>query len=265
MILKPVLKDSPLPLYFQVQESVRKCIASGSVKPGDKLPTEAQLSEWLGVSLITVRRAITDLQVEGLVNKVHGRGTFVATPPIEQTLEHLSGFAEDMEEHHRQSSAKVVRIDTVPATEEVCTHLNIKLKENVVRIERIRYASGEALMFNITYLPQNVGDIVIKEDLSTTPIFRILENKLGLPLTEADYQLEAAMIPENIREALGVSRNMPAFLVRRTSYTIDKRPIDYTQLYYRADRFRYTVHVRRRKAASPIIRLRQYKNGGQLT
>lgn len=250
MILKPVSKESPLPLYYQIKESIQECILAGSIKPGEKLPSEAQLAEMLRVSLITVRRALTDLQINGFVTKVHGRGTFVLEKPMEQELDHLSGFSENMEELKRTSMAKIFRIRHIPATEEVSRHLAIPLAEEVIEIERIRYADKEPVMFNLTFLPKYIGEKIIKEDLETMPIFKLIEKGCGVPLVEADYQLEAAIFPEYIQKALGLSINLPALLVRRTSYTTGQRPIDYTQLYYRSDRFRYAVHVQRGNSVS---------------
>jgi GntR family transcriptional regulator len=253
MNLPPLSKDSALPLYYQVRESIRHAIATGAIKAGEKMPTEGQLAKMLGVSLITVKRALTDLQLDGLVTKIQGRGTFVRAAPMEQKLDHLSGFAEDMEELHHKHSAKVFAIATVPATEEVCARLAVEPDEQVIKIERVRYADDEPIMFAVAYLSRDLGERLVHEDLEKNAIFSLLEKKYGIVLIEADYQLEAAVAPHYIQKALDLATHAPTLLVRRTAYTENRRPIDFTQLYYRGDRFRYVVGVRRNKTTSRLL------------
>ena len=103
MLVQPVSKDSAYPLFHQARESIRRAILAGRLKPGDRLPSEKHLASALGVSLITLRRALEELQLEGLLTKEHGRGSFVRALSIEQKLDHLAGFAEEMELLHHES------------------------------------------------------------------------------------------------------------------------------------------------------------------
>ncbi|MCC7017215.1 MAG: GntR family transcriptional regulator [Rhodospirillales bacterium] len=256
MLVLPVSKESAYPLFYQARESIRRAIVTGRLKPGDRLPSEKRLALSLGVSLITVRRALDDLQIEGLVTKEHGRGSFVRALPIEQKLDHLAGFAEEMEKLHHQSSAKILDIARVPASEDVARHLIIPVGEEVQKIERVRYADREAIMFNIAFMPVEIGAKIAAEDLTKHGIFPLIEGKYGIPLIEADYQLEASVPPHRAQKALGIKPHDPVFLVRRTAYTDGQRPISYALLYYRSDRFRYAVHVQKVRAANAAVRLR---------
>lgn len=254
--IKPVSKDSALPLFYQARENIRRAIVAGHLKAGDQLPSENHLAHALGVSLITVRRALDDLQVEGLVAKEHGRGSFLRALPIEQKLDHLAGFAEEMEELHRLSSAKILSIERVPASEDVAHHLALPVGEDVQKIERIRYADREAITVSIKFMPIWIGAKIATENLAKNAVFHLMESKYGIRLLEADYQLEASTPPLYVRKALGLKRHDPVFLVHRTAYTEGHQPIDYTLLYYRGDRFRYSVHVQRERPANAAVKLR---------
>ena len=256
VLVQPVSPESAFPLFYQARESIRRAIVAGRLKPGDQLPSEKQLALSLGVSLITVRRALDDLQIEGLVAKEHGRGSFVRALPIEQKLDHLAGFAEEMEKLNHQSSAKVMGITRVPASEDVARQLALPVGEDVQRIERLRYADQEAIVFNIVFMPVDIGAKIATEDLTKHGIFPLLEGKYGISLLEADYQFEATTPPRRVQKALGVKPHDPVFLVRRTAYTDGGRPINYTLLYYRSDRFRYAVHVQKARPANSAIRLK---------
>jgi len=256
LLVQPVVKGSDHPLFYQARESIRRAIVTGRLKSGDQLPSEKKLALALDVSLITVRRALDDLQLEGLVVKEHGRGSFVRALPIEQNLDHLAGFAEEMKKLHHQSSAKVLDINQVPASADVANHLAIPLGNMVQKIERIRYADQEAILFNIMFLPVEIGVKIASEDLTRHGIFPLLEGKYGISLLEADYQFEASVPPQRVQKALRVKAHDPVFLVHRTVYAERRRPISYTLLYYRGDKFRYAVNVQKARAAGATVRLK---------
>ena len=88
--------DSPLPLYYQLEQALRSMIASGSWQPGSLICSERELMQAAGVSRGTVRQAIGNLIGEGLLQRVHGRGTFVARPKLEQEMRSVYSFAEQM-------------------------------------------------------------------------------------------------------------------------------------------------------------------------
>jgi GntR family transcriptional regulator len=219
------------------------------------LPSEKRLALSLGVSLITVRRALDDLQIEGLVTKEHGRGSVVRALPMEQKLDHLAGFAEGMEELNHQASAKILGVERVPASEDVAQHLALPVGTEVQKIERLRYADQEAIVFNIAFMPIEIGARIATEDLTRHSVFTLMEGKYGIPLLEADYQLEAMPPPRPVQKALGIKLHEPVLLVRRTTYSEGGRPVNYTLLYYRGDRFRYSVHVQRERPANAAVRL----------
>lgn len=256
LLVQPVSKDSDHPLFSQARENIRRAIGVCRLKPGDQLPSEKNLALALGVSLITVRRALDDLQIEGLVIKEHGRGSFVRALPLEQKLDHLAGFAEEMEKLHHRASAKILDNARVPASKDVARNLALPVGEEVHKIERVRYADGNAIMFNIAFMPIDIGAKIATEDLAHHGIFPLLESKYGITLIEADYQFEATVPPRLVQKALGLKQHDPVFLVHRTAFSEGRRPISYTLLYYRGDRFRYSVHVQKSRPANAAIRLK---------
>jgi len=255
-VLTRIARESPLPLFYLTREALREEITSGQIKPGERLPSEPELAKTLGVSLITLRRALMELQIEGLVEKVHGVGTFARERPLEQRLDHLSGFAEDMESLNFVPTAKVFGIETVPATEEIAEQLCLPVATPVVRIERLRAANGEPIMFNRAFFPLDLGERLKNEDLEQSPIITLIEQKFGTPLVEAAYRIEAAIAPPHIQRALEMTSNAPSMLVKRTSFAAGRRPVYYTQLYYRGDKFRYVVKVKRQPGAQQNVRLK---------
>jgi GntR family transcriptional regulator len=237
---------SPLPLYAQVEAILASSIADGTFPPGSRLPNEDELVERFAVSRTTIRQTIQNLIRRGLIEIRRGKGTFVTQPKITQELTELSGFVEDMQSLGRQASARVLDKQIVPASESIAHQLALATGTLVVRIQRVRLADNAPLSFDETYLPREIGEKIMENDLETEPIFSLLEQKYKVPLLEAEYRLEAVSADAAVARALGVAIGSPIFLIERTSYSVEQRPIDYEKLYYRGDQIRFVTRLARR-------------------
>jgi GntR family transcriptional regulator len=254
MSIVEITPDSPLPLYAQLESILADEIAAGTFRPGSRLPNEEQLIERYAVSRTTVRQTIQNLVRRGLIEIRRGKGTFVLQPKITQELTELSGFVEDMQSLGRQASARLLGKETVPANESVARQLSINAGTPVVRIQRVRLADNSPLSFDETYLPREIGERILDNDLETEPIFSLLEQKYDTPLLEAEYRLEAVSADTTVARALGIAASSPIFLIERTSYTTGHRPIDYEKLYYRGDHIRFITRLARRPRTGGAIR-----------
>ncbi|HET6607673.1 MAG TPA: GntR family transcriptional regulator [Rhodopila sp.] len=241
--------DPRLPLHAQLEEHLAQEISSGTLAPGSCLPPEHVLSERYGVSRTTIRTAIQSLVRRGLVEIRRGKGTFVTLPKITQELTHLTGFVEDMHALGRVATAKVLGRGLIAANAAVAARLGVPKGHEVVRIQRLRIADGVALSFDETYLPRALGERIMEDDLEATPIFTLLEQKYGTPLLEAEYRLEAVSADPRVARALGIAAGSPIFLIERTSFSRDHRPVDYERLYYRGDHVRFVTRLARRTSS----------------
>ena len=237
-----------VPLYSKVEEVLASEIARGDLQPGDRLPSEDELLSRFDVSRITVRRAIQNLIQRGMVEIRRGRGTFVLAPVISQELTRLTGFVEDMDAHGRNASARVLSHGVVAANAAVARQLRISKGTRVMRIERVRLADSIPMSFDETYLPLEIGKQIVSNNLRIKPIFALLEEKYGIPLTEAEYRLEAAPAPARVAAALAITEGFPVFRIERTSFTEGGRPIDYEILSYRSDLIRFVTRLARQPA-----------------
>jgi GntR family transcriptional regulator len=242
---------SRLPLYVQVEDALAERIASGALPAGHQLPSEESLVSEFNVSRTTIRTTIQNLVRRGLVEIRRGKGTFVAPPRITQELTELTGFVEDMQILGRDATARLLDKKVVPASETVARQLGLPLGTDVVQILRVRLADGVPLSFDETYLPEELGQKVMADDLVTEPIFSLLEQKYSTPLLEAEYQLEASIADAAVAMALSVPPGSPIFLIERTSYSVGHRPVDYEKLHYRGDHIRFKTRLMRRAARRP--------------
>jgi GntR family transcriptional regulator len=237
--------SNPLPLYAQIENILASEIANGTFPVGSPLPPEEALVRRFGVSRTTIRTTIQSLIRRGLVEIRRGKGTFVTQPRITQELMALSGFVEDMNALGRRPTARVIDKQKLSASRSVATHLGLSAGDPVVRIQRVRLADDVPISFDETYLPADLGEKVIANDLELEPIFSLLEQKYKTPLIEADYRLEATLARGGVAKALEIKAGNPIFLIERTSYSDGHRPVDYERLFYRGDQVRFVTRLTR--------------------
>lgn len=234
------------PLYAKVEAALAADISARILAPDSQLPPEDRLIERFGVSRTTVRKAVENLVARGLVEIRRGKGTFVAQPKVTQELTELTGFVEDMRALGRTPTARLLDRQVVPADADVARQLAVPLGSLVMRIQRVRLADGVAMSFDETYLPREIGEKVVTHDLDAEPIFSLLEDKYDLPLTEAEYRLEAITAAPEVAQALAIEPGGAVFLIERTSYAAGHRPVDYEKLHYRGDLISFVTRLARR-------------------
>jgi GntR family transcriptional regulator len=237
----------PLPLYAQIKETLRARILDGSYAPHSQMPSEHELCAMFGVSRITVRQALGDLQKEGLLFKLHGKGTFVSKPKAFQNVSSLQGFAEAMSAMGYEIVNQLRSFRIVKADRQIAARLNIEEGSPVTEIHRVRLLNREPVSLELTWLPETLGARLANADLVTRDIFLILENDCGVPLGHADIALDAMLADEDIAEALRVDEGSPILRIDRLTHDAHGTPIDYEHLYFRGDAFQYRFRIDREK------------------
>jgi GntR family transcriptional regulator len=255
--------QSAVPLYFQVEQDLASLIAKGEFAPGSRLPSEDELIEKYCVSRTTIRKAIQELERLELIEIKRGKGTYVRADKIDQELTGLTGFVEDMVAAGLHPSAKVLGTAIVEATEEVARQLRLPIGTQVMQIKRVRMADASPISLDETYLPLELGQRVVENDLEIYPIFSLLEGKYDTPLLEADYRLEAISADSSIAGSLGIEVGAPIMLIERVSYSLNSRPVDFEKLYYRGDKIRLSTRLRRRPSPFHLEMLPRLATKGQ--
>ncbi|MBI0329406.1 GntR family transcriptional regulator [Burkholderia plantarii] len=237
----------PRPLYEQIKDALRARILDGSYAPHSRMPSESELCLMYGVSRITVRQALGDLQKEGLVFRLHGKGTFVSKPKAFQNVASLQGFAEAMSSMGYEIVNQLRSLRTVKADRRVAAKLGLPEGASVTEIHRVRLLNREPVSLEVTWVPEALGRRLANADLATRDIFLILENDCGVPLGHADLSIDAILADDDIVAALRVEDGSPVLRIERLTHDEAGRPVDYEHLYFRGDAFQYRLRVDRRK------------------
>jgi GntR family transcriptional regulator len=239
------IEQSAIPLYSQVRERLRERISDGTYGPQSRLPSESEIGALLKVSRITVRQALGDLQKEGVIVKVPGKGTFVALSRPSQDLARLEGFGEAMSRKGHRIVNRVVKHALVEASPLVAAQLRIAPGAPVTEIRRVRWLDREPVSFEITYLPPAIGERLRGEDLAGRDIFLILEADYGITLGHADIQIGAVGADIVPAKALHVEPGAALLRIERLTWTADGVPLDFEYLYVRGEAFQYALRLPR--------------------
>ena len=228
----------PLPMYFRIEQGILEQIQSGLLKPGEQLPTEAELAERHGVSRITAKRALDDLVHQGLAYRQQGKGTFVASGRI-RDISGFGSFSEDIRSRGLTPSSQVVLFQEVYPDAEIRTRLNLAEGKRAFLLKRLRLADGEPVAVETAHLPCGLCPGLLEEDLAKRSLFAVLRERYGLTPTWADAEIEARTATSHEADLLKMKAGRPVLEARRTTFTTTYEVIECVDSVYRGDRFSF--------------------------
>ncbi|WP_141432226.1 GntR family transcriptional regulator [Bacillus sp. 03113] len=239
-------KSSPLPIYYQLEELIKKKIEIGELQPNDILPSEREYSEYYQISRMTVRQAFTNLVNDGYLYRRKGKGTFVAEKKFEQELIGLTSFTEEMKKRGLTPSSKMLHFELIPATKKMASMLKIKENEPVYEIIRIRLADKEPMAFETLYMSANLVKGLTAE-IASHSLYEYIEEKSGLKMAHASQTIESSIATDAEAQHLNIPKGSPILLFHRHSYLENNTPIEVAKSSYRADRYKFSIHIKRQK------------------
>jgi len=239
-------RQSSTPLYVQLKELIAAEIRDGTLKPGSRLHSEAELERAHHVSRITVRQALGALVQTGNLYRVPGKGTYVAAPKV-APLAAFTSFTENMAAQGLTASYRVLAAAWVDPPAAARAELALEQGEQALRLERLLLANGKPMCLQLGYYPERAlgpdRDLLTAEALAATSLYRLLERRLGLRLWKAEETIEPAIANKEEVQHLGISRETPVLIVHRRSYLVSGDPIETVKLVFRGDTYRYRVDL----------------------
>ena len=213
-----------------------------AMRPGERLGTERELAERLGVARSTVRAALADLERNGLVRRARGRagGIFAAERKVERDLTSLAGLPSYLRRQGFESDARVLSTATLEADAETAAALGVEL---VLEVVRVRLADGEPISLERASFPAERFPGLLDRSLSGS-LYELLQSEYALVPGEAEERIEVVAAGATEARLLGVPRGAPLLTVARTTWDADGRPFERSHDLFRADRARIVVRAR---------------------
>jgi GntR family transcriptional regulator len=237
-------KSSPIPIYYQLESYIKELIDSGVIRPGDSIPSEREFAEKYEISRMTVRQAINSLVNEGLLYRKKGSGTFVSEKKIEQHLQGLTSFTEDMKKRGMVPSSILNHFEIIPASKFIANELKIKEYAPVYEIKRIRLADGEPMALETNYLSANLVKGLTEEEVNSS-LYSYIEDKLNLRIASADQMIESTKASSEDAKLLQIKKDHPMLLIQRNTYLQDGTPLEVVKSHYRGDRYKFFIKMDR--------------------
>lgn len=233
-------EDRFIPNYYRVEKFLRDQISTGALKPGDPIPPESQLAHEFAVSRMTVRQALSRLVFEGLIVRHRGRGSFVAEPRLEHTKPFLS-FEEEMEARGAKIGHKLLDMRTVKAEGKVAEQLALPVGTPVTMLKRLRLVDGQAVGYEIRYLPKHIGEALTQDEIHNQPMVKAVKRILGRGRTRLVLRVSSSVVRGEEAKILETKVGVPV-LVRENTWHVDPDgPVQYGKSVYRGDRFQMVV------------------------
>ena len=237
-------KNSPVPIYHQLEEYIKQQIENGSLEEESVIPSEREYAERFQISRMTVRQAINNLVSEGYLNRQKGRGTFVTKKKVEQELQGMTSFTEDMLSRGMNPSSILLSFQIFPADKKTALALRIEETDSIYKIKRIRLADGAPMALETAYIPVEIVPGLTEEN-SNLSLYQYIEENLALSISEATQEIEASTADNLDAETLEINIGDPILLIERISYLQEGIPFELVKSTFRADRYRF-VHTMKR-------------------
>lgn len=247
-----MLVDKEIPLYYQLETIIRKRILSGEFPQDAPFPSEESIGKEYEVSRITVRRALSSLDQEGLIIRKRGKGTFISEKAKSLESPRLSGFIEDIISMGIKTSTKVIDISWIDAPDKVRECLKIHETDQSLRIEKVRLIKGSTFSHVFDYLPPDIGQKIPLNKLNVKPLLMILEDDLGIRAATAVQTVEATIADPEVANLLNIRVGEPLLKVERTVFDVNQKPVEYVSVQYRADKYFYTVNLNRKISKNSV-------------
>ena len=237
-------RAAPVPLYHQLAEYLRQQIEQGPWQPGDFFTTEEELQKTFQVSRATVRRALQQLMDEGLLERITGKGTFIARPPLRISLPHLVSFSEEITSRGMLPSTQVLNKGVVPVPDAVAEMLRMAPGSPVLRVNRLRYADHEPWVYMVDYIHPRLG--LHPDDAFEGSLYELMTRRANVRVETAVHEIRAIIIPDDVARRLDVPPGSPGLLFHRTSFDESGDPLVYQEAIRRGDHYTYTMQLTRK-------------------
>lgn len=239
-------RAGPTPIYQQIQEWLWQQITHGIWPEHYKLKSEADLAGELGVSRGTVRKAIAELITEGMLVRIHGRGTFVASRTLEQPLaERLVAFSEDLIDKGVPFETHVLEQVILRPSDRIASMLSVPSGGAVFFLKRVRTVGQVPLILLHNYVVHERCAGIEQVDFTQYRLFQALEELFGLELDWGRRTFQAQTADKETVRLLKISESDPVMYMEQVVYLSNGSPIELSDLWLRGDRYRLSATVKR--------------------
>jgi len=239
-------KNSPLPLYYQLQQWLLDEISQGRLNTGDQIPTESELCERFNLSRGTVRRGLKELIDDGNIFLVRGHGTYVAESHQEEwSLATSVSLSEELERQGIRFEPCVLELCEKAADPLVATHLQIAPGSPIVFLRRVRIINNQPWILMVSYLPKKMVPELLTVDLNNRSFYQVLEDQFDICITAQERLMTVGLATREEEEILNIPPDSPVQRFEDMAFDKNGILVEYSHSIFRGDKSRFVVRLTR--------------------
>ena len=236
-------KNSIVPYYYQLQEVLENLIDQSIYKPDQKLPSENELSEWLGISRHTAQRALKHLVDRGIAYRIQGKGTFVANKTITYSVVANLSFSAEMLGLNKKVRSQLINSEEITAHSLITKMLKTEEGAKFYSIQRLRFVDEIPISIQTSYLPVDLVPGLIEKNFEETSLFSTIKEDYGHEIGEAFETLQAVKANEYEAKHLKIKKGDAVFLLERTTKLKSGEILEFVKTVLRGDRGKFYVEL----------------------
>jgi len=242
--IAPVDPDSPIPLYYQIEEDLRRLIRTGQIPPQNPMPPELELCRAYGVGRHTIRMALARLVADNLIARRAGRGTFIK-PQADRMKFYLDrSFTQQMADMGREAHSEILEIETGNIDAASPEVLRKKIGASCLRLVRLRFGDDEPIGIQSSIILTELCPGLEKQDFNHHGLYDILAREYSLAISKIHHTISAATAGEFQAKLLQIAPGDPLLVVKTVALLDHQQIIEQTTSFYRADKYEYsTTHT----------------------
>ncbi len=234
------------PLYLQVKEALEHWISTsmheGSLSPGDRLPSENELSEKLKISNITIKRALDELRRQGMIQRIQGRGSFViGQKKLMLNLQRMFSLTTFTKESGMRPTREVLEMSEVVASPSICKHLALSPSARVIHLVRLRLMDKIPVAVDTSFLPMELFPDLISVYNDQLSLYEVMVSRYGREVVKAHDILSPVLIRPAEAVALQIPSGTIGIVVERTGFDAKDNPLEFTKMVFRGDLCNFSI------------------------
>ena len=232
------------PLFSRIQEYIADLILTGKLAPETKIQSEREFGEDLGVSRMTVRKALTELVNEGLLERKHGSGTYVAKPKITYDAKEMVNYVQAMQRRNIATASQLLEFSEMAASRRLAEILNIEIGNPLYRVSLLRFANRVPVILERGFFPCARFPKLEDWDLEKSSTLDLLTGVYNLKPGLISQTVEAVAAVETVAQQLRVEEGFPLIMLSRIIYSNEtSKPVVFSQDFLRSDYARLHTDV----------------------
>ena len=230
-----------IPLYAQFKLAILDEIAQGMLKPGDRLPSQPQLCQRYKISHMTLRRALNELQHDGVITAVPGKGIYIAETKQDADAGALVSFHDDIALRGMRAETRTLDSQIEAASIALAQIMGIEMGAPLVYLSRLMLAGSEPIAIARTYLPLSLCPGLLNSELVDGSLYATLNTRYGLRIASGKRTAEAVLADKDQAQLLNLRRPAALLLIEQLTFLDTSQAIEFSRIFYRGDQYRVKV------------------------